>query len=80
MGIKENGNILLVTADGRSPEESIGLSFYESAQVLQSLGAVEGMNLDGGGSTSMTVGEEIVNQPSDPAGERPVSDGIFLLK
>ncbi|MCP3028613.1 phosphodiester glycosidase family protein [Halobacillus sp. A5] len=79
-GIKENGNILLVTVDGRNPEESLGLTFYESAQVLQSLGAVEGMNLDGGGSSTMTVGEEDVNQPSDPVGERPVSDGILLIE
>ncbi|WP_173915359.1 phosphodiester glycosidase family protein [Halobacillus sp. Marseille-Q1614] len=79
-GIKENGNILLVTVDGRNPEKSIGLSFYESAEVLRSLGAIEGMNLDGGGSTTMVADNQIVNLPSDPAGERPVSDGIFLLE
>ncbi len=78
-GIKENGNILLVTVDGRNPHESIGVSFYESAKILQSLGAVEGMNLDGGGSSSMVVNDQLVNHPSDSTGERPVSDGILLL-
>jgi exopolysaccharide biosynthesis protein len=79
-GIKENGNILLITVEGRNPEESIGVSFMESAQILQSLGAVKGLNLDGGGSSAMTVGGKLVNKPSDTTGERPVSDGIFLLK
>ncbi|WP_082233136.1 phosphodiester glycosidase family protein [Halobacillus massiliensis] len=79
-GVKDNGNILLVTVDGRNPKESIGLSFYESAQVLKSLGAVDGLNLDGGGSTSMAINDQLVNFPSDPSGERPVSDGIFLIK
>ncbi|WP_175990363.1 phosphodiester glycosidase family protein [Bacillus sp. Marseille-Q1617] len=79
-GIKENGNILLVTVEGRNPEESIGVSFFESAQILQSLGAVKGLNLDGGGSSAMVVNDKLVNKPSDPTGERPVSDGIFILK
>ncbi|MGR3765721.1 phosphodiester glycosidase family protein [Rossellomorea sp. NS-SX7] len=79
-GIKENGNILLVTVEGRNPEESIGVSFLESAQILQSLGAIKGLNLDGGGSSAMVVDDKLVNQPSDLTGERPVSDGIFILE
>src|SRR5690606_9669838 len=39
-GIKENGNILFVTVDGRNPGSSIGVSFHESAALLQDLGAV----------------------------------------
>ena len=79
-GIKENGNILLVTVDGRNPQQSIGVSFVESAKILKSLGAVKGMNLDGGGSSAMVVNNQLVNHPSDKTGERPVSDGIFILK
>ncbi|WP_261133971.1 phosphodiester glycosidase family protein [Bacillus sp. Marseille-Q3570] len=79
-GVKENGNILLVTIDGRNPESSIGVNFYESAELLKSLGAVEGMNLDGGGSSTMVVNGGLVNHPSDTSGERAVGDGIFILK
>ncbi|TMU87220.1 phosphodiester glycosidase family protein [Bacillus sp. BHET2] len=79
-GIKENGHILFITVEGRNPEQSIGVSFFESAQILQSLGAVKGMNLDGGGSSAMVVNDKLVNQPSDDTGERPVSDGILILK
>jgi len=36
------------------------------------------MNLDGGGSTTMVIRNELVNKPSDAAGERPVSDAILV--
>ncbi|WP_188378273.1 phosphodiester glycosidase family protein [Halobacillus andaensis] len=66
VGIKENVIILLVTADDRNLEESLGLTFYDSALVLQSLGTVEGMNLDGRGWTTMVVEDQVVNLSSDP--------------
>ena len=37
------------------------------------------MDFDDGGSTAMTVGTRVVNRPSDPGGERAVSDGLFVL-
>ncbi len=79
-GIKENGNLLLVTIDGRAPGWSVGANFEESAKVMKSLGAVDAINLDGGGSTTMTVGDDRVTRPSDAAGERPIADGILLVE
>ncbi|SFB10857.1 Predicted protein [Lentibacillus halodurans] len=78
-GIKDNGNLLFVTIDGRNPGTSIGLSFYESAQLLKDIGATEGMNLDGGGSTTMTINQEVTNNPSGGA-QRAVADGIFIVE
>jgi hypothetical protein len=78
-GITAEGNLLLVAVDGREPSYSVGASFEESALIMQALGAVEAVNLDGGGSTAMTIGEELVNQPSDPTGERSIGDAIILL-
>jgi exopolysaccharide biosynthesis protein len=46
---------------------------------MRSLGAREAVNLDGGGSTTMAVRGEVVNRPSDPGGERPVSNGVFAI-
>ena len=46
---------------------------------MRSLGAVDAVNLDGGGSTTMAVGDELVNRPSDDAGERPVADAVVVL-
>ncbi|WP_051291488.1 phosphodiester glycosidase family protein [Fictibacillus gelatini] len=78
-GIKANGNILLVTVDGRNPERSVGTSFKESAKIMKALGAKEALNLDGGGSTAMAVGGKLISHPSDAAGERPVGDSITIL-
>ena len=41
--------------------------------------AEEAVNLDGGGSTTMTIGEDLVNRTSDPTGERPIGDAIVLM-
>ena len=49
------------------------------ADLLLEFGAVEAINLDGGGSTTMVVREKVVNRPSDPSGERQVSDAILVF-
>ena len=77
-GVRPDGRLLLVTIDGRAPGHSVGASFKESAAVLRSLGARDGVNLDGGGSTAMTVGQTLVTRPSDATGERPIGDAIVV--
>jgi hypothetical protein len=78
-GVRRDGTILLVTVDGRRPGWSAGVTLPEAARVMRSLGARNALNLDGGGSTGMVVRGELVSRPSDPSGERAVSDGIFVL-
>ncbi|MFU2014964.1 phosphodiester glycosidase family protein [Peribacillus butanolivorans] len=78
-GVTEEGKILLVTVDGRQPFYSVGANFKESARLMKALGAVDAVNLDGGGSTAMTVGSKLVNRTSDAAGERPIGDAIVIL-
>jgi exopolysaccharide biosynthesis protein len=78
-GVTAGGRLLLVTVDGRRPGHSIGVSLGEGAAVMRALGAREALNLDGGGSSAMTVGGRTVNRPSDAGGERPVAEGIFVL-
>lgn len=72
---------LFVVADGRTGD-STGLSLYELAQFLQTLGAQTAYNLDGGGSSAMIFNGEVINTPTTSgrrSGERRVSDivGIF---
>jgi exopolysaccharide biosynthesis protein len=74
-----SGKLLLVTVDGRQPGISAGMSLYMLADLLLELGAVEAMNLDGGGSTTMVIQNKIVNKPSDQTGERPVSDAVLVF-
>ena len=74
----KSGQLLLVTVDGRQPGESIGMSLTMLANLLIEFGAVEAINLDGGGSTTMVIKNKLVNKPSDATGERPVSDAILV--
>ncbi len=46
---------------------------------MDALRAEEAVNLDGGGSTGMTVGGQLVTRPSDATGERPIGDAVVLL-
>ena len=45
---------------------------------MRHLGAVEAMNVDGGGSTTMVVHGRVVNRPSD-GHERAVTSSILVL-
>jgi exopolysaccharide biosynthesis protein len=72
-----DGRFLMLTADGRT-DESAGLDLYDLAKYMLELGAVDAMNFDGGGSTTMFVDGKVVNKPSDKEGERKVSDAILV--
>jgi exopolysaccharide biosynthesis protein len=78
-GVRRDGGLLLVTVDGRRPGWSAGVTLREGARVMRSLGARDALNLDGGGSTSMAVRGRLANLPSDPGGERRVSDVLLVL-
>jgi Phosphodiester glycosidase len=78
-GVRRDGTLLLVTVDGRRPGWSAGVTLSEGARVMRSLGARDALNLDGGGSTAMAVRGRAVSLPSDPSGERRVSDAIVVF-
>jgi Phosphodiester glycosidase/SPOR domain len=77
-GVTASGLVILVAIDGRRPGHSVGASFEESAAVMRALGARDALNLDGGGSTGMTIGPNLVTRPSDSTGERPIADAILI--
>lgn len=84
----------IVTDDGRQSGWSVGMELPSIAGVLLHLGAVDGMNLDGGGGTVMWVrkrgpsycqgpgdaGGCLVNRPSDANGERPSVLGLAVTR
>lgn len=74
----KDGKFLMITVDGRS-DASAGIGLEDLAKLLLEFGAVDAMNLDGGGSTTMYLEKKIVNQPSDKEGERRVSDAILVF-
>lgn len=79
LGIDRHDRLILLVADGRRPGYSDGLSLLEGARFLRKLGAVEAINLDGGGSVTLAVHGELANRPSDAKGERTVGDAILFL-
>jgi len=79
--------VLFITVDGRDPN-SAGMNLYELTKIIKWLGADDGINLDGGGSTTLWIHDQpengVVNFPSDDkkwghAGERKVAN-VLLLK
>lgn len=74
-GVDDRGRLLLVTIDGR--KGSVGATLLETAKVAKALGMRDAVNLDGGGSTSMTVRGRLVNRPV--GAERAVSDALLWV-
>ena len=59
-------------------QKSIGMTLTEMAILMQELGAEDAMNLDGGGSSEMVVGNEVMNRPSDGR-ERSVGAALAIF-
>ncbi len=76
VGITANGNLILAVVDGRSSLSS-GMSLAQLGQLMKQQGAVEAMNLDGGGSSVMVVRGRVVNMPSDGT-SRLVANSILI--
>ena len=76
MGISQDQKtVWSVVVDGRWAS-SAGIDLDDEGRVLQWLGAWDGINLDGGGSSCMIVEGEIQNHPSDGS-ERSVGNGVI---
>lgn len=84
VGIKKNGEVVLLQIDGRQPGWSNGIPHNDTAQYLKSIGCVDALLLDGGGSSTMVAKlpfeerAQLENKPSDGR-ERAVGNGLLLL-
>jgi hypothetical protein len=76
VGWNPSGERLLVTVDGRQPDRSVGMTLAEAADLLLGLGATDGINLDGGGSTTFVDAGTVVNTPSDVAVRRAGGEAV----
>jgi len=70
----------VIVVDGRQPGLSVGMSLPELTGLFEALGVENAMNLDGGGSTVMVLGEAAVSSPSDAEGERPVANALGFFR
>lgn len=77
VGRTKSGDLLFVVVDGRQAM-SAGISLPELAKWFVEHGCTDAINLDGGGSSELVLGNTIVNRPSEGA-ERPVANGLIFL-
>ncbi|HVL82574.1 MAG TPA: phosphodiester glycosidase family protein, partial [Actinomycetota bacterium] len=81
VGWNDAGQRWMVTADGRQPGYSEGMTLYEAARFVLDLGATDVLNLDGGGSTTFVKQGRVVNRPvnGQPGTERPVANALLAM-
>lgn len=60
-------HLIAAVCEGRSDDEA-GLNLAELAAVMTDLGAIDAINLDGGGSASLVFGGQLVNTPREQHG------------
>lgn len=84
----KDGKILLITVDGRFPEQAGGVNIPELAHLIRVLGGEDALNLDGGGSTTLWLSgasdNGVINYPCDNgrfdhAGERKVPNILYIM-
>lgn len=70
---------IIIVSDGRT-DESEGLSLLTLAEEFAERGCTIAYNLDGGGSSTMWFGGEVINNPTDghSDSERSVSDIVYF--
>ena len=76
-GVTADGKLMLVTVDGRQAI-SRGINLPDLSALMKKLGAVNAINLDGGGSTTLSYRGIVVNSPSGGE-QRPVADAILIF-
>ena len=79
IGQIDDNHYVFVVSDGRT-DESKGLSLYELAEFMESLGCRTAYNLDGGGSSTMYFNGSVINNPTTNGRirERAVSDIVYI--
>ncbi|MBA2254220.1 MAG: phosphodiester glycosidase family protein, partial [Chloroflexi bacterium] len=84
IGITAEGRIVMAAVDGRQPGYSTGARLDELADFMLARGALQAINLDGGGSTGLLVRRpgdvevSFANRGSDSQ-ERRISNGLLLV-
>jgi exopolysaccharide biosynthesis protein len=73
----DSTTVYFITVDGRQ-KTSRGMNLLEFADLMINEGIYQGLNLDGGGSTTMVIKNKVVNSPSDFTGERAIGNSLLL--
>lgn len=69
LGIKENGNVVMITYDGRQTGYATGVKISDADDLMKELGVITAFLLDGGGSATMVQNIDgtlrMVNRPCE---------------
>lgn len=81
LAVTSDDKLLLMTVSGYTGNEGQGICLDPLASRLQKLGALDAMNLDGGGSTAMYIQDNIISIPPEAKNgfERKVADGLLVF-
>lgn len=79
IGIKADGTVILMVSSGRTSTYP-GLTVYELADFLISQGCVTAINLDGGGSTQMTIENTSGALSAVFSSSRRVANSILIVE
>ncbi len=75
-----DGRMMLATAAGWHDTHRQGLTLDDLARVLIRRGATEAMNLDGGASVDMVIGDDVVSAGSgSTTAEKPVATAVLVI-
>jgi len=77
IGYTNNNKVVLLAVEGNNTTGGAGLSLLELAQLMKDMGCVGAVNLDGGGSTALTVNGKQTVKPSDGT-ERGVMTALIV--
>lgn len=69
----------LIVVDGRRPGWSVGMTVPELAALAQRLGCTHALNLDGGGSSTLWLNDQVMNMPSDGR-PRAVGNALVVVR
>jgi uncharacterized protein YigE (DUF2233 family) len=78
MGYTKDGSLIILVVQGRQANAA-GATLTQCAEILQKIGCVEALNLDGGGSSCLLINGKETIKPSDKEGQRPVP-GVFIVQ
>ena len=79
IGQREDGALLLLVLDGRSIN-TLGATMEDVVNIMLEYGAVNAGNLDGGSSSVMVYGGEIINHCASVTGPRRIPTGFIVLE
>ena len=78
VGRTTDGRLLILVVDGRQPV-SRGVDLEQLAGIMEDLGAVDALNLDGGGSSALVVNGTLLNRPAGTSIEREVMSALVTF-